>query len=151
MSVRLRSLIALVIILSLAGPGLRAEGVEELGSRDGDNTVYFRWNQSSRRLTGADSSRMIVAGARVEILTALKDRTGKIVMRGVLRNVSEDSVFHVDGRMIHKVWDDTDDLFREVKSRPLDVVLAPGEEVRARFAYVLPSGRYSARTDFEAR
>lgn len=151
MPVPIRSLIALVLVLSLSGPVVRASPPETLGSRDGDNTISFRWNQKTRRVVDADSSRIIIAGASVEILTALRDGVRRIAMRGVIRNVSDHACLRVEGRMVHKVWDASGELIRRLRSRSFNVLLSPGEVVRARFSYLLPSGRYSARTDFVAR
>ncbi|HEV3472785.1 MAG TPA: hypothetical protein VG408_06210 [Actinomycetota bacterium] len=148
-----RSVLALALALAVAllSPAVGASATPALESRDGDNTIYFRWDQDTRRVVAAESSRMIVADAPVEILTGLRDGARKIAMRAVIRNVSEDSVMRVDGRLVHKVWDDSGELIRRLRSRALDLVLSPGEQIRTRFSYLLPSGRYSARTDFVAR
>lgn len=139
----------LVLGISIAGPSSVLAGPmgrEELAARRGDNTISFHWNASRRKVTEASSSRMISAGQEVELLTSFADRTGMIRMKAVLRNISEDKTFTVDGRLIHRVFRSVDEI-KTLRSRPLDAVLRPGERIVARFSYMLKTGDYSARTD----
>ncbi len=147
---KLRAVLAFVLILVLAGPGLHASGAHSLRSREGDNSLYFEWNQKERRVTIATSSMRIDDTSRVRIVTSLRDRSERIVMRATLKNTS-DEVVVLDGRLVHKVWAEDGTPIRRLKSRLLTRRLEPGDHVSARFSYLLPSGWYSARTDFLTR
>ncbi|MDQ3964232.1 MAG: hypothetical protein M3277_10035 [Actinomycetota bacterium] len=147
---KLRAVLVFVLLLVLAGPGLQAAGAPALDSRDGDNSLYFEWDLKERRVTTATSSLRISDKSRVRIMTSLRDRPNRIAMRATLKNVS-DEVIVLDGRLVHKIWAEGETLIRRLKSRLLTKRLEPGEYVSARFSYLLPSGWYSARTDFVAR
>ena len=116
-------------------------------AREGDNTIYFTWNARTRRVTQASSSRRLVAGQEVELLTALVDRTGRVAMRATLKNISDTRSYDVEGRLVHIVTRDGE-VIKRLSSDPIHTVLEPGERVRAVFRYRLRSGEYSARTDF---
>lgn len=148
----MRRAVATLLFLALLGPlGLPAAAGtgEAVAEREGDNTIYLTWDASRRRVTEATSSRRFTDGQRIEVLTSLKDRTGRIVMRAVLRNWSTDSTYVVDGRLVHRVLRDSN-VVRTRMSDPLNVTLGPGEKVTTRFRYRLSSGKYAARTDFDA-
>lgn len=144
-------IVASLAFLLVAIGSASALEVRHLGSREGDNSIYFKWDRKESRVATATSSTRITGGARVRILTSLRDRPGRIAMRASLKNVSEDEVIVLDGRIIHKIWDEAGNLVRRLKSRPLTQGLEPGEYVTARFSYQLPSGWYSARSDFKPR
>lgn len=130
-------------------PSFQASGdpTERMSAREGDNTIYLEWDARKKKVRQASSSRRLTAGQKVELLTRLADRSGRIVTRGVLRNISEDQQYLVHGRLIHRIYRD-DELIRSLSSRRLRVVLGPGERIAVRFAYRLRTGSYSVRTDF---
>lgn len=121
---------------------------QELASRQGDNTIYFRWESGSGRMSQATSSRRFEAKQKLELLTRVIDRSGQIVMRAVLKNVSQERRYRVDGPLVHKVFRDGE-LIKRLETEVFRVVLRPGEKIVGRFTYVLDAGEYSARTDYE--
>lgn len=121
---------------------------QELASRVGDNTIYFSWDADSERLSQATSSRRFRAKQRLELLTRVADRSGAIVMRAVLKNVSQQRRYRIDGPLVHYVFQDGA-VVKRLETEVFHVVLKPGERVVGRFTYVLETGDYSARTDFE--
>jgi hypothetical protein len=127
---------------AVADPRARA-----MTSRESENTIYFTWDASDKRVTQATSSRLVHAKQKIELLTRLVDRSGRIVMRAVLKNVSKKHQFRIDGRLVHDVMRD-DVLARRLKTRVFDTVLGPGDKIVARFIYGVASGDYSARTDY---
>lgn len=144
----IRSL-ALLMAASMALPLTATAGPMKrrtLTAREGDNTVYFHWNSAKKEVTEATSSRRLAAGQKVELLTSLSDRTGKIEMKAVLRNISDRTIYVVDGRLVHLV-SVSGDVVRTLRSRALDTALRPGEKIVIHFSYLLKSGDYSARTD----
>lgn len=141
---------SLAFLLVVIGSASAIEG-KYLDSREGDNSIYFEWDRKEGRVATATSSTRITGESRVRITTSLRDRPGRIAMRASLKNVSEDKVIAVEGRIIHKVWDEAGDLVRRMKSRLFTQRLKPGEYVTARFSYRLPSGWYSARSDYKPR
>lgn len=140
---------ALILSTSLFGAQFVANGgpTERMAPREGDNTIYFEWDARKKQVRHASSSRRLTADQQVELLTRFTDRSGRIVTRGVLRNISEDKQYLVHGRLIHRIYRD-DELIRSLRSRRLRVVLGPGERVAGRYAYGLRTGSYSVRTDF---
>ena len=144
--VRYFALISVVFAVLIGAPALAGTDVD---SRKGDNWISFVWNNDEKEVSDASSSRVIRANARIEILTGLRNRPGRVRMRAVLTNVSEREL-RIDGRLVHSVWDAEDNLERRLRSRVIDVVLQPGESRGARFRYQLPSGDYTARTDFRS-
>jgi hypothetical protein len=121
---------------------------QELASRAGDNTIYFSWDAGSARLSQATSSRRFEAKQKLELLTRVVDRSGEIVMRAILKNVSQERRYRVDGPLVHNVFRN-DKLIKRLETEVFHVVLKPGERIVGRFVYTLETGDYSARTDFE--
>jgi hypothetical protein len=121
---------------------------QELASREGDNTIYFRWESGDGRLSQATSSRRFRAKQKLELLTRVVDRSGEIVMRAVLKNVSQQRRYRIDGPLVHHVLQDGE-VVKRLETEIFHVVLKPGERVVGRFTYVLETGDYSARTDYE--
>lgn len=144
-------LLCATCVVGLGGPAAvaGAGGTTPMAAREGDNTIYFTWNARKGRVTKATSSRRLVAGQEVELLTALVDRDGRVGMRASLKNISESTRYSVDGRIVHRVLRDGE-VVKEFRSDLLDTVLEPGEKVRALFRYRLRTGQYSARSDFVA-
>jgi hypothetical protein len=148
----MRRAVATLLFLALLGPlGLPAAAGtgEAVAEREGDNRIYFTWSATEREVSKATSSRRLIAGQRIEVLTSLKDGTGWIVMKAVLRNTSRGTTYVVDGRLVHRVMRGTD-VVRTRGSESLHEVLGPGEKIISRFRYRLSSGEYAARTDFDA-
>jgi hypothetical protein len=121
----------------------------DLGDRPGDNTIYFTWDAESGKVVEATSSRQLRPKQSVELLTRLADRPDVVSMKGVLQNISDAQHLRIDGRLIHKVMQG-DVVIKRVRSRLFHRVLDPGEKIAVRFTYKLPSGDYSARTDYAA-
>lgn len=140
---------ALILSTSVLGaPSIAGDGPpERMSSREGDNTIYFEWDARKRKMRGASSSRRLTADQKVELLTKLVDRTGRIVSNGALRNISEDEQFLVRGRLFHRIYRG-DEMIRSLPSRLFRTVLKPGEKIAVRFGYRLKTGSYSIRTDF---
>lgn len=139
--------LAVLLFVIMLGTGAVAGPIESIASRDGDNTIYFTWDAERRLITEASSSRRVTAGQQVELLTRLTDRTGALVARGVLKNVSTTQRYRVRGRLVQRIYSGSD-VFRVRRSTTIDRVLEPGEKVGASFRYGIPSGSYSVRTDF---
>lgn len=99
-------------------------------------------------MSQATSSRRFEAKQKLELLTRVIDRSGQIVMRAVLKNVSQERRYRVDGPLVHKVFRDGE-LIKRLETEVFRVVLRPGEKIVGRFTYVLDAGEYSARTDYE--
>ncbi|HWC14916.1 MAG TPA: hypothetical protein VG929_10035 [Actinomycetota bacterium] len=143
---KITALAALGLVILLA-TGALAAAIEFVVSRAGDNTIYFTWDAEHRRITEASSSRRFTADQQVELLTRLTDRTGAVVARGVLKNVSTTQHYRVRGRLVQRIYSGSE-VFRVRRSTTIHRVLAPGEKARASFRYRIPSGSYSVRTDF---
>lgn len=141
--------LGLSLAVSAAGVAPAASVHRRLESREGDNTIYMRWNASKKRIARASSSRRLVAGQEVELLTSVSDRTGKIEMRAVLKNMSDSVVYEVDGRLVHQV-SDSEGVEKTLRSRILDRLLRPGEKIIVFFSYMLRTGDYAVRTDMAA-
>lgn len=118
-------------------------------SRDGDNTVSFGWDEAAGGITSATSGRRFTGGGASELLTDLTTDGGALVNRLTLRNTAEATRLRVDGRLVHEVYAGTR-LVARLRSAPIDVVLAPGGEVVARFSYLVPTGDYTVLAAFEA-
>ncbi|MGH9194503.1 MAG: hypothetical protein ACRD1T_02025, partial [Acidimicrobiia bacterium] len=56
---------------------------------------------------------------------------------------------HVNGRMVHRIFDTSGTLVATLESEEIDVTLAPGGTTAAEFEYLLPSGDYSVSNAFE--
>lgn len=140
---------ALLVVATLAytGPAAAAE-VTQMRSRHGDNTISFVWNDETKEVVHAESSRRLRAHQRVELLTRLVERSGQIVMRAVLKNVSRSHVFRVDGYLVHKIFENGV-VIQRIKTQEFHLRLRPTDKILGRFEYTLPSGNYAARTDFK--
>jgi uncharacterized repeat protein (TIGR01451 family) len=123
--------------------------VETQESRDGDNTISFGWDEAAGGVTSASSGTRFVRGSGSELLTDLSSNGGAIVNRLTLRNTREAARLSVEGRLVHEVYSGST-LVARLRSEPVDVVLAPGGAVVARFSYLLPAGDYVVQTSFEA-
>ena len=118
-----------------------------VAAREGDNTIYLRWNADKRTITEASSSRRFTAGQELELLTSVSDRTERLTVRAVLRNISDDTIYVIRGaRLLHRVFESSREI-KTFRSRPIETRLRPGEKVAVRFLYMLRSGDYSLRTD----
>lgn len=143
------SFVVLLAASIVAPIAATAEGMKRraIAAREGDNTVYVRWNADKRKITEASSSRRFTSGQEVELLTSASDRTGKLVVKAVLRNVSDGTVFVLRGdRLFHRVFESGVEI-KTFRSRPIDARLRPGEKVAVRFSYMLRTGGYSLRSD----
>jgi hypothetical protein len=151
MIVRARAVVvvAMAVLLVAGMAPARARSGAELADREGDNTISYSWDAESGRVTQATSGRVFVKGQEVELITSISDEDGRVVMRASLHNLSDETTFYVDGRLKHRIILDGE-LLRSLKSRPVDRALRPGERIRARFDFRLPSGDYEGRTDYSA-
>jgi hypothetical protein len=123
--------------------------VETQESRAGDNTISFGWDEAAGGVTSASSGTRFVRGRGSELLTDLSSSADEIVNRLTLRNTLEATRLAVKGRLVHEVYSGGR-LVARLRSEPIDVVLAPGGEVVARFSYLLPTGDYVVQAAFEA-
>ena len=145
----MRIVVAVMLWALLLTQAVAAAEVRDLGSRQGDNTIYMTWNEEQGEVKRATSSQRIRAGQKIELLTRLVDRTGRIRMRAVLRNISEHRRFRIDGRLVHKVSFDGE-VVKQLETKVFNTVLGPGERIVARFSYTLgTTGEYSARTNYK--
>jgi hypothetical protein len=119
-----------------------------IGSRAGDSTATFDWDEATRDITQATSSRTLAAGAPTELLTNLDFAQDAIGTEVVLRNLSETERIAVNGTLGLEVQTPTGTT--RLTSDPVDVVLEPGGEVTADFSFLLPSGTYSVRGFLES-
>lgn len=137
-----------VRVVEIIRIGLEDLPVETLGSRGGDNTVSFGWEEGTG-VTAATSGTRFVRGNGSELLTDLTSGHGKITNRITLTNTHDAARLHVDGRILHEVYSDGR-LVARLRSAPYDEVLAPGGSVVARFSYLVPTGDYVVQASFEA-
>lgn len=137
-------------VVEIVRTGLEDLPVETLGSRPGDNTITFGWDEAAGGITSASSGTRFVRGRGSDLLTDLSTAGGAIVNRMTLRNTHEAVRLHVQGRLVHEVYEG-DRLVARLRSEPIDVVLSPGGEVAARFSYLLPAGQYTVEAAFESQ
>ncbi|MFN2588217.1 MAG: hypothetical protein ABR613_08870 [Actinomycetota bacterium] len=123
--------------------------VETQASRRGDNTISFAWDEAAGGITAASSGTRFDADEGSELLVDLTTARGAIVNRITLRNTAEAKRLAVRGRLVHEVYEGAR-LVARLRSSPIDVVLAPGGEVVARFSYLVPAGQYSILVSFES-
>lgn len=128
--------------------GLEDLPVETLGSRDGDNTISFGWDEATG-ITSASSGTRFVRGSGAELMTDLTTGDGAIVNRLTLTNTHDDKRLDVEGRLVHEVYSGSR-LVARLRSAPIDEVLAPGGSVVARFSYLVPTGDYVVEAHFES-
>jgi uncharacterized repeat protein (TIGR01451 family) len=122
---------------------------EDVESRDGDNHLTYEWDADSTSIVNAASSRMLVRGQTLELLTSVSDDDGDIDIVVTLTNLADEKRARIHGRLIHKVFDSTG-LIATFESPLIDTVLDPGGETTATFTYMLPDGSYSAEGSFQA-
>jgi uncharacterized repeat protein (TIGR01451 family) len=137
-----------VRVVEVVRVGLEDLPVETLGSRAGDNTVSFGWDETAG-ITSATSGTRFVRGGGSELLTNLTTAGGAIVNRIELTNTHDAARLKVDGRLVHEVYSGSR-LVARLRSAPIDVVLAPGGSVVARFSYLVPTGDYTVHASFES-
>jgi uncharacterized repeat protein (TIGR01451 family) len=119
------------------------------GSRDGDNTVSFSWDETAGGITAATSGRRVSARTGSELLTNLTAEDGALVNRVTLRNTAEATRLAVRGHLVHQIYEGSR-LVARVRSEHVDVTLAPGGAVTALFSYLVPAGDYTVRAAFES-
>lgn len=143
------SMVVLLAALVVAPLPAGADAMKRraVAAREGDNTIYVRWNAEKRKIVEASSSRRFTAGQEVELLTSVSDRTDRLTVRAVLRNISDDTIYVIrGGRLLHRVFTSGQEI-KTFRSRPIETRLRPGEKVAVRFSYMLRTGDYSLRTD----
>jgi uncharacterized repeat protein (TIGR01451 family) len=123
--------------------------VEDVDSQDGDNSLSYEWDADSLSILTAASSRRLVRGATLELLTSISDNDGDIDITVTLTNLSKRERARVNGRLIHTVYGD-DGVIATFESPMIDTVLDPGGSTTATFTYKLPDGSYSAEGSFQA-
>ncbi|MDQ3915378.1 MAG: DUF11 domain-containing protein [Actinomycetota bacterium] len=136
-------------MVQIVKTGLEDLPVETQSSRAGDNTVSFGWDEAAGGITFASSGTRFTGDEGSELLTDVAADAGAIVNRITLRNTAEATRLRVPGRLVHEVYDGSR-LVARLRSAPLDVVLAPGGEVVARFSYLVPAGDYTVHAAFES-
>ena len=122
---------------------------DDVESRPGDNHLTYEWNADSTSITRAASSRVVVRGQALELLTSVHDNDGDIDIVVTLRNLSDSKRARVHGRLIHEVFGSSGSI-ATFQSPLIDTVLDPGGETTATFTYMLPTGSYSAEGSFQA-
>lgn len=135
-------------VVEVVRVGLADLPVETLGSRAGDNTVSFGWEEGTG-ITAATSGTRFVRDDGSELLTDLTTAGGAIVNRIELGNTHDAARLKVEGRLVHEVYSGSR-LVARLRSAPIDVVLAPGGTVVARFEYLVPTGDYTVQASFES-
>lgn len=138
-----------VRVVEIVRIGLEDLPVQTLGSRAGDNTVSFGWDESLGGITAASSGTRFVRGSGAELLTDLTTDDGSIVNRLTLTNTHDDARLHVKGRLVHEVYSGGR-LVARLRSAAIDEVFAPGGSVVARFSYLVPTGDYVVEAHFES-
>jgi hypothetical protein len=119
-----------------------------LGPTEGDNSLSYEWDESSTSFVSAASSRQVIRGARVELLTELSSEPGAIAVHVTLRNLTTHMRVAVRGRMTHEVFGSAGLVARFV-SDSIDTVLNPNGSTTVGFTYLLPTGQYTTRSAFE--
>ncbi|HWL64622.1 MAG TPA: LPXTG cell wall anchor domain-containing protein [Actinomycetota bacterium] len=117
-----------------------------LAATPGDNTMTFEWDEPSRSVLSAASSRVLRAGAPTELLTALTDPQDHLGARVDLTNITDDRRLHVAGHLVLEVAGAGGTT--SFTSDAIDQVLDPGDSVAADFEFLLPSGSYSITARF---
>lgn len=117
-----------------------------IGDGAAANDLSFSWDETSRRIVQATSSRLFT-DAPYELLVSLGDGDEVIEATLTLRNVSDDLIA-VDGVLFHEIRGEGAALTLETE--PIDLVLRPGGQIRATFVYLLPTGDYGAGANFVA-
>lgn len=120
--------------------------VVTLPSVAGENTLTFEWDESTRAIGAAASSR-IIRDTPASVLTELSTGPGPINTVAVLTNES-DQRLAVHGQLLLRVSGAAGST--ELASDRIDAILEPGGVVTAPFSYLLPSGSYTATAVFEA-
>ena len=123
--------------------------VQTQGSRTGNNTVSFGWDEAAGGITSATSGTRFVRDGSSDLFTDLTAEDGTVVNRITLRNLEEATRLRVHGRLVHEVYEGTR-LVARLRSEPLDVVLAPGGQVSASFSFLVPTGQYTVQAAFES-
>jgi hypothetical protein len=109
----------------------------------------FGWSDASRSVTSGASSRSIVAGAPLTVVTSVHDAGGTINVDVTLINESDDERISVIGSLRHSV-SGAGGVLATFDSDPIDTTLSPGGRVTATFEYLLPTGDYSIDGKFVA-
>jgi len=120
---------------------------EGLGSIDGSNSTTVVWDETSREMLSATSSRTFGSDVQAEVLTSVTDGGNGMNAIVSLTNVTDDQRLVVDGHLVLHVQGPggTDVQF---ESAPLDEILEPGDTVSADFLWALPSGSYFITASF---
>jgi len=121
---------------------------DSLGATPADNTIDFGWDEVARRVTHAQSGRVLLSGATAELLVDVALEGDSLDSTATLRNTSEDRRLLVRGRLVLEIFDE-DNLIAQLHSEHLDVVLTPGGELTAEFSFLLPNGEYQLAGRFE--
>ena len=138
-----------VRVVEVVHIGLADLPVQTLESRGGDNTVSFGWDEAAG-ITSATSGTRFVRGRGSELETDLTAGDGAIVNRLTLTNTHDAARLEVRGRLVHEVYSGGG-LVARLRSAPIDVVLAPGGSVVARFSYLVPTGDYTVEASLESQ
>lgn len=117
-----------------------------IGDGAAANAFTFSWDEASRRIVQATSSRLLT-DAPYELLVSVGEGDRVIEATLTLRNVSDDLIA-VDGVLFHEIRGEGAALTLETER--IDLVLRPGGEIRATFVYLLPTGDYEVGANFVA-
>ncbi|HYI46388.1 MAG TPA: hypothetical protein VE174_13105 [Actinomycetota bacterium] len=133
--------VPVVEIVEVQGPA-----TEVLTSVPGDNLITFSWDEASRSVTGAASSRTLTRDVVATVLSELSTASPSIAPSVELTNVSDGSLV-VKGNLGIETQGPGQTV---TTSEHVDLVLAPGGSITLDFEYVLPSGEYTAAPFFQA-
>ena len=135
-----------VVLVEVANDAPEPQG---LGSTSGFNTISLTWDQSSRSVLSATSSRSISADSPIDLVASLSDAGNGMRSTVTLTNVSDSERLLVRGELVLEIAGDNGASIR-LTSNGLDEVLDPGDEVFAEFVLAVPSGSYTVHPSFSA-
>jgi hypothetical protein len=127
--------------------GLADLPVAHLGSKGGDNALYYAWDESAGSIVHASSSVSFMRDEKIQLLSSLHPVHGRVVVDATIVNDSGMRRLAVDGRLRHSIISGSRTI-ATLRSAPIHVVLAPHGSTSVRFSYVLPSGDYSVASSF---
>ena len=122
---------------------------QQLSSTDASNTISLVWDQSSRSMPMATSSRLIQSGSPVEVLSSISDSGNGMNANVSLANITEDERLLARGHFAIEMIGADGTVIR-LTAPPVDEVLDPGDGVSADFVLAAPSGSYTLLASFVA-
>lgn len=122
---------------------------EALGSANGLNTVSLTWDEPTRSIGTATSSRFFQSGSPIDLLSSVSDAGDGIGTTVTLTNITDDERLLVRGHLVLTVTGAGGTVV-ELTSPAIDTVLDPNDEVSTDFVLALPTGSYVIDSSFVA-